>query len=403
MIYKSGKDRIGVCMVLGAYYPEIAGGAVQCYNLIESLQDSFDFYVIATYKLSSKTRATRQIFTEEDIGRAKVYRINLYPGKIISEILSLLAVFIIFFKVKDKVRIFHMHGYTRKSYLISLLAKIFRKKMIVKTTSLGIDDPLSIKKRAFIPSMLYSLISAYVVTSPAQKDRFKMAGFNGDRIYMIPNGVNLNRFNVPDAQGKAALRQKMGIPASLDVILSVGFFSKDKGIDIFSEALLLLPPDKLRNIFLIFVGSRDDRELEVDKEVVKKVHDTIERLNMRSNCLFVEPVHDIDKYFRASNIFILPSKREGLPNALLEAMACGLYCIANRLEGITDYIIDAGEDGCLLDALEADCIAAALRNAIGNRPLQDRLGRNAHLKVERLFNMDQIKTRYGELYFNLLR
>src|SRR3989338_6129064 len=105
----SNKNKIGVCMVLGAYYPEIAGGAVQCYNLIDNLQDSFDFYVIATYKISSKTRNIRQVFTEEDIGRARVFRINLYPGKIISEILSLLAVLIIFFKVKDKVRIFHIH------------------------------------------------------------------------------------------------------------------------------------------------------------------------------------------------------------------------------------------------------------------------------------------------------
>lgn len=399
----SNKDRTGICMVLGAYYPEIAGGAVQCYNLIDSLQDSFDFYVIATYKISSRIRHTRRIFTEENINNARVFRINLYPGKIISEILSLLAVIIIFFKVKNKVQVFHMHGYTRKGYLITLLAKIFRKKTIVKTTSLGIDDPLSIKKRSPVSSAFYSLVSAYVVTSPAQKDCFKMAGYSSDKIYMIPNGVNLKRFNVPGAQEKSAIRKGMGIPDSSDVILSVSFFSKAKGLDIFAEGLLLLPSDKLRNIFLIFVGSRDDRELEVDKEVVNKVYGITERLGIRSNCLFVDPAHDIEKYFRASDIFILPSKREGLPNALLEAMACGLCCIANRLEGITDYIIDSGENGYLLDALEANSIVNALRNTIGNRSLQYRLGHNAHLKVERVFNAEQIKTRYKELYLNLIK
>ena len=399
----NNKNRIGVCMVLGAYYPEIAGGAIQCLNLIDSLGQGFDFYVIATYKISSKMRRTRQIFTEENVGKAKVFRINLYPGRFISEILSFLAVLIIFSKVKDNVQIFHMHGYTRKCYLITLLAKIFRKKTIVKTTSFGIDDPLSIKKRSFVSSMLYRFINAHIVTSPVQKGCFKINNPRADKIYMIPNGVDLNRFNIPSTRKKAALRQKIGIPDSSDVILSVSFFSRDKGLDVFAESLLSLPQDKLRNIFLIFVGSRDHGELEVDAKVVEKVYNIIDSLNIRPRCLFVDSVYDIDKYFKASDIFILPSRREGLPNALLEAMACGLCCIANRLKGITDYIIDSGENGYLLDTLEPDSIEHVLRNTIGNRPLQEKLGYKARSKIKRVFDMDQVKTRYAELYLNLLK
>lgn len=390
-------------MVLGAYYPEISGGAVQCYNLIDSLQDSFDFYVIATYKISSNARHTSQIFTEENINGAMVFRINLYPGKIISEILSLLALLLIFFRVKNKVQIFHLHGYTRKSYLITILAKMFRKRTILKTTSFGIDDPISIKKRSFITSALYSLIDMHVVTTPLQHGYFKMSGFESDKICMIPNGVNLNRFSIPSVQEKRELKQKIGIPHSSDVILSVSFFSKEKGIDIFAESLLLLPSDKLRDIFLIFVGSRDDRELEVDTKVVEKVYSIIERLNMRSNCLFVDPVHDIDEYFKASDIFILPSKREGLPNALLEAMACGLCCIANRLNGITDYIIDSGENGYLLGTLSPVSIVDVLERVIGNEDLKAQFSHKAHLKINRVFNMNQIKEQYRKLYDSLLR
>lgn len=399
----NNKDKSGICMVLGAYYPDIAGGAVQCYNLIDSLRDSFDFYVIATYKVSSGTRRAKRIFTEENINSARVFRINLYPGKLISEILSLLALLIIFFRVKNKVQVFHMHGFTRKGYLITLLAKAFRKKTIVKTTSFGIDDPLSIRKRSLVSSALYSLVSAHVVTSPVQKDSFKMAGYSSDKIYMIPNGVNLRRFNVSDALEKTEIRKSMDMTDSSDVILSVGFFSKEKGLDVFAESLLLLPVDKLRDIFLIFVGSRDDGELEVDGEVVKKVNDIIERLNMRSNCLFVDSVHDIDKYFKASDIFILPSRREGLPNALLEAMACGLYCIANKLDGITDYIIDSGENGYLLDVLSPASIADGLKRAIGDKDIQRKFSYKAHSKINRVFNMDQIKERYRELYASLIK
>ena len=396
------KKRIGICMVVGAFYPEISGGAIQCFNFIDSLKSNFDFYVIATYKVSSKRRNTNRIFTEEILGKTKVFRINLYPGKIIPEILSLLAIFIIFFKIKNKVHIFHMIGYTRKSYLITLLAKIYRTKTIVKTTSFGIDDPLSIKKRSFIPSALYSLVDAYVVTSPAQQEGYKVSRLHENKIFMIPNGVNLNRFNIPCVREKLILRQQMGIPDSSDVILSVSFFSRDKGVDIFAEALLLLPPDKLHSIFLIFIGSRDDKELEVDKEVVEKVDNIIDRLDMKSKCLFIDSTLKIDKYFKVSDIFILPSKREGLPNALLEAMGCGLCCIANRLQGIMDYIIDSGKNGYLLNTLDPNSIADILKKTIGNKNLQDKFGNKAHLKVQQVFNMDWVKESYTKLYTRLL-
>lgn len=385
-------------MVLGAFYPDISGGAVQCFNLIEALNDSFDFYIIATCKISSNKRRTKRIFSEETIGRIKIFRINLYPGNIVSEILSFFAIPYIFFKISRRVDIFHMHGYTRKSCLITILAKIFQKKIIVKTTSLGIDDPLSIKKRRFVSPQIYYLIDAYVVTSPAQKESCRISGLPENKIFMIPNGVNLNRFNIPSAQERLNLRQEMGIPYLSDVILLVGFFSQDKGFDIFAESLLLLRPDELSNLFLIFIGSKDDGELEVDVKVVKKVYNIISSLEMESRCLFVDPTHEIDKYFKASDIFVLPSKREGLPNALLEAMACGLYCIANKLEGTTDYIIDSGKDGHLLNALTPDSIAGALKNVIGNKQLQSRIGAEARLKINSMFNMDNVKDKYKGLY-----
>ena len=389
-------------MVLGAYHPEISGGAIQCSNLINSLKQDFDFYVIATYKVSSKVRQTKQIFSEETIDGAKVFRINLYPGRIISEILSLFSIFRIFFKIKNKVHIFHMGGYTRKSYLITILAKIFGKKTIVKTTSFGVDDPLSIKKGPFIASRLYSLIDAYVLSSPAQRLSYKKSGLAEDRAFFISNGVDLKKFNLPSPSEKLSLRRELHIPEAAEVILSVAFFSPDKGVDIFVESLLLLPQDKLSNIFLIFVGSRDDKELEVDAEVVKKVDGIINRLNIKSRCLFIDSTHNIDKYFKVSDIFILPSKREGLPNALLEAMACGLFCIANRLAGITDYLIDSKENGYLLNNLTPDSIADVLKKTIGRKRLQYSLGYEAHAKIERAFNMEQIKGHYAKLYSSLL-
>ena len=392
------KNNTGICMVVGAFYPDISGGAVQCLNLIDSLKQDFDFYVIATYKISSKKRGIKNIFTEEVINGFKVFRINLHPSSIISEALSLLAIFIIFFKIKGKVSVFHMHGYTRKGYIVTILAKIFGKRIIIKTTSFGIDDPLSIKKIGIMPFALYSLADAYVLTSPAQKESHKLSGLREDKAFMIPNGVNLSRFNIPAPEEKICLRQEMGIPDSFEVILSVSFFSEDKGIDMFAESLLLLPPDKLKDLFLIFIGSKDGKELEVDAKIVKKVYNSIDSINIRSRCLFIDKVYEMERYFKVSDIFILPSKREGLPNALLEAMASGLCCIASKLEGATDYIIDSQKEGYLLNALNPASIADILKNIIGDKGLQHRIGFEAHSKIRRMFDMERIKDNYAKLY-----
>lgn len=394
--------KAGICMVLGAYWPEISGGAIQCFNLVESLKDDYEFYIISTFNASKQPHHRRKIFTEESIGKTKVFRISHCPGEMIFKFVSLLAVFIIFFKLKDRVGIFHMHGFTRKSYLIALLAKIFGKKIIVKTTSFGIDDPLSVTKRHFIASGLYSLADSYILTSPAQLESYKHSGLSGEKAILIPNGVNLKKFSIPSHEEKMYLRKELGIPELSQVILSVSFFSRDKGLDVFADSLSLLPKDKLNNLFLIFIGSKDCNDIEVEEVVVKKVYDIIDCLKLRPRTIFIDSTLEIEKYFKVSDIFVLPSKREGLPNALLEAMASGLCCIANRVNGSTDYLIKSNENGYLFDNLNTHSIAETLNMAIGNKEIQGRFGNKARLRIEEEFDMDKIKEKYTELYMGLL-
>ena len=398
-----GGKKIGVCMVTGAFYPEIAGGTLQCYSLMQRLKDKVNFYVIATYKPSSEKKQARSLFTKEVIGNMKIYRIYVERGNIISEVRSAFALIFIFCKIAKNINIFHIHSFTRKNYLITFLAKLAGKKTMVKPSSFGVDDPVSIKKRFAMVSKIYSLIDSFIAISPAIEKSHKIFGIPDCKIHAIPNGVDTKRFRIPDKHEKEELRKVLGIPESSDVILSVGFFSRDKGLDLFSQSLVSLPHDKLEKLFLIFVGSRNTDGLEVDDDVVKKVGYDIKKLNLEKRTLFVEETHEIEKYFKASDIFILPSKREGLPNALLEAMACGLHCIVNRIEGITDYVIDNRKSGYLLDSLNPEHIAKILTEALDSKNKDDRIGKNARQKIEQSFNLDKIEDSYFALYSDLIK
>ena len=90
----------------------------------------------------------------------------------------------------------------------------------------------------------------------------------------------------------------------------------------------------------MIVGASQSDYYEIDPAMADRVRADAVRLGCADRLQLVEHTSSIEQYYRAADIFVLPSKREGLPNALLEAMACGLPSIVSRLPGVTDSVID---------------------------------------------------------------
>jgi len=108
---------------------------------------------------------------------------------------------------------------------------------------------------------------------------------------------------------------------------------------------------------------------------------------------------DIAPYYRASDCFVFPSSNEGLPNALLEAMACGLPAVASRVSGCNELVRD-GETGATFEVDDAVGLAAALGAIRG--PAGRRMGEQARALVVRQYSIDRIAARYEQLYECLL-
>jgi len=116
---------------------------------------------------------------------------------------------------------------------------------------------------------------------------------------------------------------------------------------------------------------------------------------------FVEKTNEIERFHRAADIFVLPSLREGMPNALLEAMASGAACIASRLPGVTDAIIEDGRNGLLVPPGEPAGLEAALQRCFENRESTRVLGMEARRTVCQRFNLDDAARRYFDAYTEL--
>ena len=116
----------------------------------------------------------------------------------------------------------------------------------------------------------------------------------------------------------------------------------------------------------------------------------------------MEKTLEIEKYYQASDVFVLPSNREGLPNVLLEAMACGLPVVASNLNGITDWIIKDGKNGFLFEPGDSNQLGEILLKVLDDDQLSQEVGLHARETVIKRFSMDTVANSYFNLYKSLV-
>lgn len=155
--------------------------------------------------------------------------------------------------------------------------------------------------------------------------------FHAKRVEYIPGvGIDINRFEQCDE--RKVDRELLGIPEDAIILLSVGELNNNKNQEVVIKALAEIGST---NIYYILCGQGDKREYLESLTV---------NLGIRERVLFQGFCEDIVGYYKISDIFVFPSKREGLPVALMEAMICGLPCVVSNVRGNRD-LIQNGQNG----------------------------------------------------------
>jgi glycosyltransferase involved in cell wall biosynthesis len=214
--------------------------------------------------------------------------------------------------------------------------------------------------------------------------------------------VDLERFRPPADGERELLRRELSISGRGAVVLFVGFFSRDKRPDLLFDAwaaVSAVAPDSV----LLFVGATRSPYYEDDAQLAAAVRHRAAALGVTEHLRFIEATHEIERFHRAADVFVLPSVREGLPNALLEAMASGTACIATRLEGVTDSVIQNGHNGLLVPPDDPAALEGALQRLLGDSRLTARLGREARRTVEAGYGLDRTAAEYLTAYRDLLK
>lgn len=174
-------------------------------------------------------------------------------------------------------------------------------------------------------------ISGFIAISNEINKSLLEYGIKKDKIHQIPNGVNTQRFKPVDNQKKRELRKELNLRDIFTVIF-VGGISRRKQPLMIVEAIRELVRKDGLDIQLILLGpDRDEIELN-------KIKNLVSSENLSTNIIYIENSNEPERYYQASDIFSLPSKREGMSNALLEAMASGLPALVTPISGSVDLV-----------------------------------------------------------------
>ena len=127
----------------------------------------------------------------------------------------------------------------------------------------------------------------------------------------------------------------------------------------------------------------------------------MEANSLEEQIIFKNSTHYIEQYYQTADIFVLPSKNEGMSNVVLEAMACGLPCLVNQVSGTTDLIRNE-ETGVLFDADSNETFYQSFRYLREHPEKRAEIGKSTRDKIVKQYSLNIIGKQYADLYVNLL-
>lgn len=307
-----------------------------------------------------------------------------------------------------KFDVLHIHGAYWMNFGAVMAAKLLGKPIIIKLSMFGEDDPLTIIKEKFrlhgfgiLPYLSLKLATKIICISRELSKAYHKSQFSPKKLAEIPNGVDTNRFKPLAKKGRNSARENLGLAETGKIIVFNGSISLRKGIDI----LLKIWPalfEKYPEAKLLLIGPVDKTLVSQKKfvEYAKKM--MTKEIFCKSVILTgLVPQEKLVNYLQVSDIFVLPSRREGLPNSLLEAMACGLPSVATNIGGISDIIVN-NISGLLFQKNNKQQFLNHLLTLFEKDELARNMSKTARATTVEKYSISHIALQYKKLYKQLI-
>jgi len=381
-----------VLMVTGAYFPELSGGGLQARAVVKALRNDAEFVVLTT----STDATLPSVASEEGVS---IRRVHVDMASSVSRWSAAIRIGAAFIALAPRFDVVNVHGFSRKAILLRLVSRVLGKRFVLTLQTGGHDEPPAARALGASAGWAYRHADLYLSVSPGLSRAFLAAGLPAARLRQVSNAVDVDRFQPASPEARLAIREELALPSDVPLVLFVGYFSRDKRPDLLYCAWSRVA--RGRPSAVVFVGATRPTYQEVDVGLADAIRRRAVADDLHQRLRFVETTPSIERYVCASDIYVLTSVREGLPIALLEAMSSGLACVASRLPGSTDAIIDHGVNGLLVAPDDEQGFADAIARLVEDRALAKRLGTAArHTAIERFSIRDTARawlTAYQEV------
>jgi len=244
--------------------------------------------------------------------------------------------------------------------LAFLVGKLKRVPVVISIIGNPANEKLRKGFRKTTTHFMYKRIHAITVTGSKSKLFLIQSGINSERIFILPNSIDINEFKQHNIAKK-----------EYDII-SLGRMSPEKELINFVkviEKIKLVKP----NIKVAIAGKGPEEE---------KVKLIIEELNLKDNISMLGYVEDIAEFYNKSKVFLLTSRTEGLPRTILEAMSCGIPCVASNVGDMEDLIDDKINSFLIDDYRNLDEYVKKVLLLLDDKELYKRISEEAQIKVK---------------------
>lgn len=304
----------------------------------------------------------------------KVLRVSRKTGRPWDELLFSLAVCRRLRRSYSSVAVLHVNSPDATSFFVLRAARRLGVRTVIQLTLMGSDDPQTLSlHRKYTRSLSRRLVhrlgeaDAILALSRALAHRAVEFGWPPEKVRCSGIAKDPLFFHpAADWREKEMLRHGFGVPSNAILVSYVGYLSRRKGTDILIQAWRRIALE-YPSAVLILAGDFS-RGGDISREMFEGLGS--------SNVRLLGPLgrRRVADLLRASDLFVFPTLREGFGAALLEAVMSGLPAVASHLGGITDMMVQSGENGILSPPGDAQSLALAIGTLVHSARMREQMG-----------------------------
>lgn len=291
--------------------------------------------------------------------------------------------------VNNNVRILCVHGY--KSVVLGYIVAWLHKIPVIAFSRGYTSENIKVCFYEWLERKFLSRCDAIICVAYAQKEILKHFNVTAKKKFVVHNAVTIPT-NTPNPSNHNSLKKAYNLPENSCLLISAGRLSPEKGHDCLIQAISIAK-EKSARIYLLICG---------DGIWKKHLESLLSKYNVGDRCKLLGFRRDMNNILQEMDIFVLPSRTEGLPNVILESFAYAKPVIATKVGGVPE-IVKHNYNGILVPSESPRMMADAIIKLSNDPKKRKEMGAAGLHTVSKSFTFEKQYKKLESIYFDIFK